>query len=145
MTIFMILGIIGICLFCFFAILKSIVIKQKQEIKKRFQGKDILKMSVGANCFGQETVGLAQVRGNGTLVLTEEGLFFKMWMPQKTIMIDMAEITGLEIVKSHLGKTKFCPLLKVSFTNQEGVQDSVAWLVPDPNDWSREIQRFLKA
>ncbi|MBU1043087.1 MAG: hypothetical protein KJ915_01660 [Candidatus Omnitrophica bacterium] len=93
--------------------------------------------------FGQESLGMAQIRGNGVLVLTDEELFFKMWAPAKELSIKLSDIIGLEMPKSFLSKTKFKPLLKIMFKNQKKQPDAAAWLVGNLSDWHKSIQKTL--
>jgi hypothetical protein len=125
--------------------LKRLARRSRNEMERAFQGKNVLEMHVGANFFGQESLGSAQVRGNGTLVLTDEGVYFKMWLPARTFHVRLSSVRATSIVKSHLGKTKFRPLLKVTFRNQKGKEDSVAWLVPEPKKWAAAIQDRLSS
>jgi hypothetical protein len=84
-----------------------------------------------ANFYGQESAGAAQMRGNGTLVLTDTELYFERLWPRREYRISLAAIERVEIPSSYLGKTNFQPLLKVVFRNDAGQLDSMAWLVPD--------------
>ena len=88
-------------------------------------------MVKNASFFGQESLGVTQGRGNGTLVITDLELVFIRWWPRKEFVIPLKAITGLDTPSSFLGKTRFTPLLKVSFTNDSGLPDSMAWHVAD--------------
>lgn len=82
---------------------------------------------------------MAQVRGNGCLCLGSEKLVFVLWLPRRKLEIPRSKLLGVESVKSHLGKSKFVPLLKVRFTNDVGEEDSVAWTVRDLPRWLNEL------
>lgn len=84
-----------------------------------------------ANFFGQQSKGVGQVRGNGTLLITKDALVFEMWLPQHELVIPLQSITGIDTPKSFLGKSQFVPLLMVEFTNADGEADAAAWRVPD--------------
>ncbi|MFP4321758.1 MAG: hypothetical protein ACLFTK_04825 [Anaerolineales bacterium] len=91
----------------------------------------LLETRYGANFFGQQSVGVVAIRGNGTLLLTNERLYFLMWFPRKEISISLAQITGVEAPRSFLGKSKALPLLQVNFLNEAGEADAAAWLIKD--------------
>lgn len=112
-----------------------------QSVLDKFNGQNILSMTSRANFFGQESLGLAQMRGRGVLVLTGTELYFEMLLPKKELRIALSCITGVESPKAFLGKTKFMPLLKINYTNDLGAPDAVAWLVADLSTW---IERFKK-
>jgi hypothetical protein len=92
-----------------------------------------------ASFFGQESRGVTQMRGNGTLILTDSDLIFEMWVPNKEFRIPLRGIQSLENPSSFLGKSRFTPLLKVVYTNEQGTTDAMAWQVPDLSGWMRQI------
>jgi len=118
--------------------------KRKEEIMKKFEGKKVIGAFGSANFFGVESKGVRQVRGNGVLVLTDEKLYFEMWVKPKTIIeIPIKSITKIDIVKSHLHKSKFRPLLKVNFTNGIGEHDSIAWMVNNLEEWRNALEKLI--
>src|SRR5262245_30317171 len=92
-----------------------------------------------ASFFGQQSRGATQMRGNGTLILTDSDLIFEMWVPNTEFRIPLRSIQALENPKSFLGKSRFTPLLKVVYTNEQGATDAMAWQVPDLSGWMRRI------
>jgi hypothetical protein len=107
-------------------------------VQERFAGQGIRLMSLGANFFGQQSRGMAQVRGNGALVLLEDRLCFILAAPRREFIIPLRQITGVTLAKSHLGKTILRPLLRVDYTTEHGA-DAIAWALVDPDKWVREI------
>jgi hypothetical protein len=73
------------------------------------------------------------------LVLTEDELWFLLGIPSREISIPLRDITSASLVKSHPGKTKLRPLLRVEYLS-EGIADSVAWAVNDPEKWKATIE-----
>ena len=99
------------------------------------------------NFFGKESLGLRQIRGIGNLFLLggpENVLFFEMWKPKREIFIPIRKITGCEITKWHLKKTKGKPLLKILFTNEKGNADSVAWLLSNLDEWKGFMDKIVE-
>ena len=109
--------------------------KRKAEVLKQFEQSNIILGPSSANSFGQESLGVKQVRGNGLLILTDYELYFGMFIPRKDWHIPLKLISKVEVVRSHLYKTKSRDLLKVVYTNENGKQDSIAWLVRDLDSW----------
>ena len=93
-----------------------------------------------ANLFGIQSGGMKQIRGNGILLLTSSGLYFRMLLPGRELLVPLRSITSVETPKSFLGKTKGRKLLKVDFRNDVGGTDSAAWLVPDLEKWVEAIK-----
>lgn len=94
-----------------------------------------------ASFFGQESRGVAQVRGNGTLILTDAELIFELWVPHREFRIPLRQIQSLENPTAFLGKSRFTPLLKVVYTNAQGRPDAMAWQVSDLSGWMRQINQ----
>lgn len=111
--------------------------KRIKEIFEPFKGISMVKSAQNVNFFGQESKGLGQVRGNGSLILTESELYFAMWTPKRILRIPIHMITQVENPppKWHLKKTMNRSLLKVNFTNEQGQDDSAAWIVPELEEW----------
>ena len=124
---------------------QTIFKKRTDVYLKKFQHKNIILTSNGANFFGQESLGRTQIRGNGLLLLTSDELFFGMWLPKREYLIPLVSIHELESPKSFFGRTKFRPLLKIVFTNDSGETDSCAWLVRDVKLWSKRIEEYVES
>jgi hypothetical protein len=105
---------------------------------------DIVKKDLTANCFGLESAGVWQLRGNGALVLTETQLHFFMFMPKKEFCVPLNSITEVSLVKSHLGKATIHDLLKLRFT-ADGKDDSIAWYVPNAAEWKSRVEERMPA
>jgi hypothetical protein len=97
-----------------------------------------------ANSFGQESKGIFQIRGYGTLTLTASALEFVMLFPRRTWTIPLPCITDLQTPLSHLRKTRGRPLLKVLYRNEVGELDSIAWEVRELQEWINAIAAVTK-
>ena len=106
----------------------------RRRAKKHFEGKVPLREG-DANSFGVESAGPWQVRGNGSLALTEEELLFAQWVPNRTVRIPRSSILEVTTARSRLGKTMGRKLLKVVWTDERGERDSIALWVEDLDGW----------
>ena len=102
-------------------------------------GEEPVLEDVRANCFGFESGGLMQVRGNGCLVLGAEELVFVRWLPRRTWRIALGDVLVVDAARSHLGKTVGRELLRVRFATERGDADAVAWRVRDLAAWLRAL------
>ena len=105
---------------------------------------EVLMKDLGANCFGLESRGVTQARGNGALVLTAKSLHFFMFLPRRDFVVPQDAITELSLTKSPLGKATIFDLLKVRFT-ADGKPDSLAWYLTDPRAWKTRIEELTAA
>ncbi len=99
-----------------------------------------VRRSAQVNGFGLESRGRWQARGNGTLVLLDDRLWFRLYVPAREVEIPLASVVRAETVSSHLGKWVGKPLLRVTFRGGGGGEDAAAWLVADPETWIAEIR-----
>lgn len=113
-------------------------------IAANYQPGEILLKDLRANCFGLESAGVWQLRGNGGLVLTAECLHFFMFVPKREFRVPLDAITELTFTKSHLGKATIYNLLKVRFTS-DGKSDSIAWYLTNPTAWKNKIEELKSA
>ena len=98
---------------------------------------------LGALTFGQQSKGRSQGRGNGALVLTPDELWFSRAWPRSDLLIPLDTITEVTTVRSHLGKTYFKDLLRVSFRTGDAT-DSVAWYLTDVAGWRATLENLAR-
>jgi hypothetical protein len=93
-----------------------------------------------ASFFGQESRGAGQMRGNGTLIVTDSEIIFQQWVTNREFRIPLRSIQSIENPTSFLGKSRFAPLLKISYLDDTGRVDSMAWQVRDLSGAQRVIE-----
>jgi len=140
-----VLAAVGLMIFLLMRKLRTLADAAEAELRADLEAADVLLSERSANSFGVQSQGVTQVRGNGVLLLTPRELRFRMWAPARRQDIPLNRIVGTEVARSHLGKTKGRPLLKVRFTNGQGADDSVAFLVGrGPKAWIEAIDTARK-
>lgn len=87
-----------------------------------------------ARSLGITSKGKGQVRGSGTLALTEGELIFLQAVPATDTRIPLSSITLVDTCRSHLGKSVGSKLLRVTWTAGHG-EDSIAMQVADLDAW----------
>jgi hypothetical protein len=104
--------------------------QREQALRARFpQARVIIPR---ANFFGQESKGRFQWRGNGTLVVTDQEVFFEKWLPRREVHIPLTSIQAVETPRRFLGKTLGSnPLLKITYRAEGKQTDAVAWFFPE--------------
>jgi hypothetical protein len=123
--------------------LKKIFKKRIHEILEKFSERPILINDEMANFFGQESLGVWKIRGNGVLILTDEELFFEMWKPKKEISIPIKSIIEIKNPKSHMHRSVFRTLLKIIFKNENDEFDSAAWYVHNLDQWNKILNKLI--
>ena len=120
-----------------FVVLRNTSRKKEASARERYP--TARRIDRAASFFGQESRSPMQLRGNGTLILTDSDLIFEQWVTNAEFRIALRSIQSLENPKSFLGKSRFAPLLKVVYRNDQGATDAMAWQVPDLNGWMQAI------
>lgn len=127
-----------------FVVVPKLVIKAmepslERRISKMYSSEQIILRDLKALTFGLESRGVLQWRGNGALVLTANELCWFRFVPESSdLRIPRENITKVDTVKTHLGKTYGRDLLRVTFTNN-GKPDSTAWYVMDLGAWLSKL------
>ena len=96
---------------------------------------NILAMDDTADSFGVTSAGAGQIRGNGCLAATPDGLLFVQWAPKKRLWIPRTRILKVGGAAAHVGKSTGDALLRIEFRTEAGLVDSAAWLVHDLPTW----------
>lgn len=134
--------IVTLILTVVFGVTYSILLREMTSranaVSKRFPNARLI--IPGVNFYGQESKGKMQMRGNGTLVLTEAEIYFEQLVPRREYRIPLSAVQGVETPSSFLGKTNFRPLLKVVFKNEGGQTDAMGWIVPDVEGTKQAIE-----
>ncbi len=111
----------------------------ERRISKLYSSEQIILKDLSALTLGLESRGVLQGRGNGALVLAANELCWLRFVPESSdLRIPRENITKVDTVKTHLGKTYGRDLLRVTFTNN-GTPDSMAWYVRDLGAWLSKL------
>ena len=70
--------------------------------------------------------------------MTATELCFVMYVPTSELRIPIALGAAVSLVQSDLGKTQGVDLLHLRYA-REGVEDAIAWRLPDPAAWQAKI------
>ncbi len=95
-----------------------------------------------SNFVGQQSQGPAAVHGNAFLAVTRDEIYSLMWIPRRELRIPLRNVTGVELVRSFMGRSRGQRMVKVTFRSEAGGQDSAAWAVADPEALRDLISRL---
>lgn len=135
--------LLAVLCYLIYIIIASIKRKRAEELFTNYHKDRIIYFSKEVDFFGQKSAGRAQIRGNGSLLLTPDKLHFIRWVPKKNIIIPLDNIENIERVNSFLGKNEKVDLLKIEFSNNQGVKDSAAWFLDNMHVWEKVIKDNL--
>ena len=135
--------IIGLVVF--FVVLMAIVVKVSARRAARIEAEvraelgDAVRRVATVQGLGLRSSGRGQIRGTGTLVLTDEDLRFRQWVPNRETRIPLAAITDVGRERWWLGKAVGRPLLRVTWVADGGSEDAMAWQVRDLDAWLADL------
>jgi hypothetical protein len=145
MVLNIIIGVsIATCIICFFLYLKRRQDEVEANFQKHFAGKSIKRLDKTALFIAQESDGLSHTRGIGNLVLTDEKLFFERRVGNKVLDIPIDKLTKVESVKRLAGQSTIFAMLKITFIDDNGIEDSFGLRVKDLQDWIDELSGLIK-
>ncbi|MBK8139396.1 MAG: hypothetical protein IPK52_26845 [Chloroflexi bacterium] len=121
--------------------LRRMADKSEASMRERFP--EALLVVRGALFYGQQSKGVKQLRGNGTLVVTSGEIIFERWLPKAEYRIRIADITSVDTPRGFLGKNTGRLLLAVSYSSLTGQSDAMAWDVRDLNAVKSRIESLL--
>lgn len=117
--------------------------KLEKIILERFSKEEILGATTRANFLGVKSKGGAQIRGNGAIVMANDGLYFIRAFPLKEYMIPRGSIRRVSIPRSFNGKSVLAPLLCVHYHTEHG-EDAMAWALKDVIKWKAAIEKMIQ-
>jgi hypothetical protein len=108
-------------------------------------GRDPLRVAPMAQYHGLASAGWRQVRGNGSLILTEETLRFDQWSPQRQVIVPLEDVLRVETPRTHAGKWSLRPMLRVTWRTWDGLEDAAAWTLNDLEGWVGQVETAVAA
>ena len=106
---------------------------------KAVEGREVVVEDRAANCFGLESAGAGQIRGNGYLAATADEIVFVMWVPRRVVHIRRPLLVEADTTRSHLGKSASRDLLRLRWINDEGDEETAAFAVRNLPAWLAEL------
>ena len=140
----LVLLVIGTLFFVLFRLLLKRIAATKDKLRKTLSEEGAEAEILNANCFGLASLGVGQMRGNGSWAMSESRILFYFWVGGRQVEIPIAKITAVNIEKAFLGKTVGRSLLAVDFENAQGKADRCCWLLPEPEELRKKIQSMIK-
>lgn len=134
-------------LLIFGLIFRAVIVRGRRagEARRELAEHEIIRIEETADFKGQTSLGSKQDTGKGVLALTAHKLYFLLWMPKVEIEVYASAITSVELVDEFMGKAdKQKKLLQVSFENEAGRPDAMAWQVPEHEQWEKAIQDVIE-
>lgn len=140
------LGVLAFAFIVFVLVPKGLLVALRDSLEQRIKHRypnasELVAVEYRASSFGVKAEGLGNWRGNGALAVTKDELRFFQFLPQRELALQLPRITGIAIVRSHLGNTTTSELLRIEFTTDRGA-GAVAFWLPDPKRLKRKLEEL---
>ena len=122
--------------------LRRIRDRRRGEALSRLDGQEILHLDDFANFFGQQTLGASSPRGNCILLITSDRLIVELWVPARTIEIDLTAVQSVETTRTFLRKSVGRRLLLVNFQLPGEAPDAIGLYVRSLDSTVQKIQNL---
>jgi hypothetical protein len=132
------LAAVAVAVVCLYLWLMRRIAQRRTDLDAIAAGRQRLRLDQRANCFGLQSLGKTQSRGNGFLALFEDELVFLQWIPKRDVRIRLDRVIAVDETSGFLGKTIGRPLLRVVWRDPER-REVVAWWVADLAAWRASI------
>ncbi|NOY08526.1 MAG: hypothetical protein GXP33_06765 [Spirochaetes bacterium] len=114
--------------------------RESRRILNKFDEKDIVLTTFGANYFGLESEMGGPLRSSGALVLLKDAIYYRARYLNREIMIKGNSITYIGISDVHKDKPLYQNAVIIRFLNEEGKEEKAAFRMPYPNHWITAIR-----
>ena len=114
--------------------------RESRRILNKFDERDIVLTTFGANYFGLESEKGGPLRSSGALVLLKDAIYYRARYLNREIMIKGNSITYIGISDVHKDKPLYQNAVIIRFLNDEGKEEKAAFRMPYPNHWITAIR-----
>jgi hypothetical protein len=106
-----------------------------REIRNKFSGLELLKVSTNAYFRGFARTWDERWRGYGILLISEDFLHFRLWERHLDFTIPVERILQCGISAKHGDKRLRRPHLQIRYRGADGEERTATWRVPRPEEW----------
>ncbi len=92
---------------------------------------------------GQRSKTSNQIRGNGFFALTDDEIFFEMFLPKKVFQIMYEDINRVYLTKKYLNQYRPKQMMIVEFDTAQEKMDSVGLSFKNPEEWTEKTRRLV--
>lgn len=140
---YLIVTVLVILIISFFIFLKRKQDELEEVFQKRFAGRKVKLLEKHAIFVAQESDGYSHFRGQGYLALSDDELYFKRVLGNKTIFLPITVILEAGETNRLGGQSLGRRMLHIRFKNPSGQNDSVALQVKELQQWQDAISSAI--
>lgn len=94
---------------------------------------------MAATALGRTDADAEPLTGTGTLVLTADEVAFAQWRPSRLWRIRRDHIARTDTTREHLGKAMKDDVLRLTWQDDHGAEESIAFFVRDVDPWLGDL------
>lgn len=134
---------LGVVIFGIVLIMALIRFIETKHLSKRYSSEEIKLASFGVTYFGQESKLEKPIRKTGAIALVQEGIFYHSRFGGMEEFIPSESIKNIGTTDFFCDKALNDTVVQISFKNEDGELDRMAFRIPSPAKWIVLLQKTL--
>jgi len=116
---------------------------ESKHLSNKYPQEDIILASFGVTYFGTESKQEKPIRKTGAIALVKDGFYFHSRFGSLEAFISAASIKAIGTTDFFCDKALNDTVVQISFKNEEGNLDRMAFRIPAPAKWIVLLQKTL--
>jgi len=134
---------LGVIIFGIVLIMAFIRYIETKHLSSKYPPEDIVLASFGVTYFGQESKIEKPIRKTGAIALVKDGIFYHSRFGGIEVFLPRDKIKSVGTTDFFCDKSLNDTVIQISFKNEEGNLDRMAFRIPAPAKWIVLLQKTL--
>ena len=116
---------------------------ETNHLSRKYSADEILLAAFGVTWFGQESLQKKPVRIVGAIALVRDGIYYHSRFGNREVFIPRSSIKIIGTTDFFCDKALHDTVIQISFKNDEGELDRMAFRIPSPAKWLQLLKKTL--
>ncbi len=134
---------LGVIIFGIVLLMAFIRQKETAHLSKKYSSEEIILASFGVTWFGQESKINKPIRKTGAIALVKDGIYYHSRFGNYEAFIPGSTIKTVGTTDFFCDKPLHDTVVQISFKNEEGNLDRMAFRIPSPARWIQMLRKTL--
>ena len=134
---------LGIIIFGLVLIMALIRHLESKHLSDKYPSDNILLAAFGVTWFGQESKLEKPIRKTGAIALVKDGIYYHSRFGKMEAFIPKESIKAVGTTDFFCDKPINDTVVQISFKNEEGNLDRMAFRIPAPAKWITMLKKYL--
>ena len=134
---------LGVIIFGIVLLMAFIRHKETRNLSSRYPEDQIILASFGVTWYGQENLQDKPFRKTGAIALVKDGIYFHTRFGDQDAFIPADSIKTIGTTDFFCDKPLNDTVVQISFRNDSGELDRMAFRIPSPAKWITMLKKYL--